>query len=153
MNKLNFSWLINDEVAGHAEPKNTDDLQWLYQQGIRALVRMSTQPKVTVTEVKQVGMDDLYEPVADFTPPSPEQLKMIVKFISSSVKANKPVGVSCGAGYGRTGTVLACYLVSHGYPAVKAIQEVRLIRPGSVETTGQEEAVGNFALEHKLKVK
>ena len=35
----------------------------------------------------------------------------------------------------------ACYLVSLGYNARKAIDEVRAKRPGSIETKVQEEAV------------
>jgi len=45
--------------------------------------------------------------------------------------------VHCGAGLGRTGTVLACYLVSRGLTAEQAIGEVRLARPGAVEAVSQ----------------
>lgn len=44
-----------------------------------------------------------------------------------------------------TGTVLACYLVSLGYNALEAIDEVRAKRPGSIETKDQEEAVKTYA--------
>ena len=47
----------------------------------------------------------------------------------------------CGGGLGRTGTLLACYLVRQGLPAAEAIERVRAVRPGSVETRQQAQAV------------
>jgi atypical dual specificity phosphatase len=45
---------------------------------------------------------------------------------------------------GRTGTFLACYLVSKGYSASNAIEKVRIKRPGSIETIEQQEVVLEF---------
>ncbi len=69
----------------------------------------------------------------------------MVDFINKSISEGKPVGVSCGAGLGRTGTVLACYLVSLGHSAEVAIGMVRTKRPGSIETETQEEAIKEYA--------
>lgn len=49
-------------------------------------------------------------------------------------------GVRC-----RTGTILACYLVSQGYKAGAAFDEVRAKRPGSVETKSQEDSIKAYA--------
>ncbi len=40
--------------------------------------------------------------------------------------------------------MLACYLISKGYKAEKAIEEVRKKRPGSIETIEQEETVMKY---------
>ena len=47
----------------------------------------------------------------------------------------------CYAGLGRTGTVAARLLVEHGANPAEAISAVRAVRPGSLETTGQEDYV------------
>jgi len=146
---MGFSWLIDNEVAGHGEPGSREDLVWLYEKGIRALVRMSEHPKVTQQDIESVGLTDLHELVTDFKAPSQEQLSRMVAFAMDSVWTGKPVGVSCGAGMGRTGTVLACYLAAKNLTAQGLILQVRSMRPGSVETEEQIEAVRIF-LQHVL---
>ena len=51
------------------------------------------------------------------------------RFVHNAIAKGRPVAVSCGAGCGRTGTVLACYLVSAGYSAEEAIQQLLALRP------------------------
>ncbi|NXW88431.1 DUS23 phosphatase, partial [Alopecoenas beccarii] len=48
-------------------------------------------------------------------------------------------------GHGRTGTMLACYLAkARDMSGADAIREIRRLRPGSIETREQEEAVIRF---------
>ncbi|MDO8490581.1 MAG: dual specificity protein phosphatase family protein [Dehalococcoidia bacterium] len=147
MTNLNFSWIIDGKLAGHQGPSSVQDLVWLKKQGMLALVRMAEEHKAQVTgsQVEQVGLWDCHEPVPDFTAPNPGQVNKMVNFITKSLSEGRPVGVSCGAGIGRTGTILACYLVSQGYEAGAAMDEVRAKRPGSIERKSQEEAVKAYA--------
>ena len=56
------------------------------------------------------------------------------------------VVVHCLGGHGRTGTMLACYLVRFlGVSGEEAIEEIRRMRPGSVETVEQEETIKKYA--------
>jgi len=147
MGELNFSWLIPGEIAGHRAPISEEDLRYLKHKGIKALVRMSEHHKAKVTgdQIEKLGFTDCHKPVPDFTAPSQEQIDKIIAFIKQSTANKKPVGVSCSAGIGRTGTILACYLVIKGWTTDKAIREVRSKRPGSIETPEQEEAIRLFA--------
>lgn len=55
------------------------------------------------------------------------------------------VAVHCMLGHGRTGTLLACYLCKEQHLAGgDAIREIRRLRPGSIETAEQEQAVIRF---------
>lgn len=150
MDRLNFSWVINSVLAGHEAPLTDGDLDFLKERGIQALVRTTElhKTRITRTQIESLGFKDCHEPVWVFTAPSPDQISRMVDFIHESVVRGEPVGVSCGAGHGRTGTILACYLikVNHCSSGEQAIQEVRLMRPGSIETVEQEEAIINYAL-------
>jgi len=81
----------------------------------------------------------------DMEAPTQEQLDRCIAAIHRANEQGLGVGLHCSAGLGRTGAVLACYFISKGLTAVNAIARVRRLRPGSIETTEQEEAVEEFA--------
>jgi atypical dual specificity phosphatase len=143
MTKLNFSWVIDGKLAGHEAPLSKQDLVWLKQQGVFALVRLIEKNKaeVSASQIGKLGMWDLHEPVPDFDVPKPDQIDRIIQFIDTAISAKRPVGVSCKFGIGRTGTILACYLVHKGDDADSAISAIRQKRPSSIETQEQVDAV------------
>jgi atypical dual specificity phosphatase len=149
---LNFSWIIDGRLAGHAAPVSQRDLERLKGQGILALVRMAekTSRAVSNEDVEKLDIWDCHVPVPDYTAPTTAQIDTMAHFIDTAIAAGRPVGVSCGAGLGRTGTILACYLVSQGYDPLRAIEEVRARRPGSIETKAQSEAVYAYARQLSL---
>src|SRR5690606_5893278 len=87
--------------------------------------------------LERYGMEYLHLPITDYHPPSIEQIQQCVAFIDR-VAQEKGVAtlIHCLAGRGRTGTMLAAYLVHHnkGMKAEDAIGIVREKRPGSMET-------------------
>jgi atypical dual specificity phosphatase len=137
----NFSWLIEGEIAGMAKPASTvSDFEFLKDNNIDAIVSLSEFP-LDENLVEEFGFEVKHIPVRDFESPRMEQVEDFLKFAKEIRTDGKKLVVHCDAGAGRTGTMLACYLVSKGYDAAKAIEEVRRKRPGSIETPGQEEIV------------
>ena len=148
--KLNFSWIDDRRVAGCRGPRSESDLQALYSFGIRALVRLEEPQKAGVTgeQVRELGIEDISEPVPDWTAPRQDQIDRIVEFVSRAKDIGKAVAISCGAGYGRTGTLLACILVDGGRTAGDAIDYLICVRPVAKEilsVPGQKAAVFEFA--------
>ncbi len=141
---MNFGWVLNDELAGSQGPSSLDDLSFLYHQGVRAVIRMEERT-IAADSGTDLDLVDMFVPVPDFTPPNQDQIQQMVEFIDQQTAEQRPVAVSCYAGIGRTGTVLACYLVHRGATAADAIKKVRELRPGSVQTPEQEAAVLQYA--------
>ena len=144
MQVMNFGWVLKDQLGGSQGPTSLDDLSFLYHQGVRAVIRMEERT-IEADAGKTVDLVDMFEPVPDFTPPEPDQIQRMIEFIDEQTEANRPVVVSCYAGIGRTGTVLACYLIHQGHGPAEAITLLRELRPGSVQTAEQEAAVYAYA--------
>ena len=143
MTLMNFSWILKDELAGSMGPSSFQDLSFLYHSGVRAVIRMEEQTVSADTE--GIDLVDMFEPVTDFTAPRLDQVQRMIEFIDQQVADLKPVVVSCYAGIGRTGTILACYLVLKGKEPAAAISHVRELRPGSIQTAEQESTVYQYA--------
>ncbi len=74
-----------------------------------------------------------------------DQIDQIVDFIQEQIKNDEPIMVHCAAGAGRTGTILACFLIKyHNLSAKNAIEKVRKERPGSIQSESQEIAIGLY---------
>src|SRR5260370_7260841 len=76
-----------------------------------------------------------------------EQIGRVVSAAREAVIRAKPVAICCLAGYGRSGTMLACYFVAEGRSASDAIRHVIFKRPCSAEllrVPGQKDAVHEF---------
>ncbi len=135
---LNFSWIVERRVGGMARPV-ARDLPWLKAQGVTAILSL------TESRPDLPGFDVLRLPVVDMTSPTVEQLHAAVAFMREVVARGGAVVAHCTAGMGRTGTILAAYLVAEGAPVEEALRRVRELRPGSVETLEQEDALAAYA--------
>mmetsp|Transcript_26595 Transcript_26595/g.61283 ORF Transcript_26595/g.61283 Transcript_26595/m.61283 type:complete len:573 (-) Transcript_26595:259-1977(-) len=81
----------------------------------------------------------------DMGTPRTDLLLDIVQVMHSIVVRGEKVAVHCHAGLGRTGLVIACFLVfSKGYEPLDAIVKTRSGRKGALQTKGQVAAVFAF---------
>lgn len=139
-----FSWIDKPHLAGMARPDSLEDLQALRGEGIDLLISLTEDPPRR-DWVNEAGLFLLHVPVPDMHPPTPEQVDECLSAIAKAHERKMGVCVHCGAGLGRTGVILACYLVTKAFSAKNAIARVRRLRPGSIETEEQAEAVSDFA--------
>ena len=146
MSVENFSWFVEGKLAASGRPHFDEDLEWLYRQGIRAIVSLTERSLKQEKAVQHKIHRFVYRhiPVRDETAPTVEQIDAFVAFVSEMNARNKSVLAHCAGGYGRTGTMLACYLVSQGWRADDAIRAVRVRRPGSIAAQVQVEGVRQY---------
>jgi atypical dual specificity phosphatase len=139
-----FSWVEQPLLSASAMPDAAEELGWLREQGIDILLSLAEEPP-TRRWIDEAGLMLVHVPVLDFEAPTPEQFEKCLAVIERAKESQMGVNVHCLAGRGRTGTVLAAYFVSKGMAARDAVQHVRGLRPGSIETPEQERAVQELA--------
>lgn len=139
-----FSWIEKPLLAGMARPTELEEFAWLREQGIQLLISLSENPPRRDL-INEAGLLLLHVPILDLHPPSSKQVELIMSAIDKAHAHKMGVGIHCGAGLGRTGTILACYLVHKGMGAANAIARIRRLRPGSIETDEQVEAIEDYA--------
>ncbi len=153
-----FYWLIEGALAGCSRPGQRrgtagssieaaldEDLGWLKGRGIDAVLSLTETP-LTVGALERHGLAGLHLPVDDLTAPTPTQLRAALAFIDWHRSLEQRVAVHCLVGQGRTGTVLAAYLIRSGLTPTEALRELRTVCPGAVENPVQERALEEFAV-------
>ena len=143
----NFSWIIENKLAGSAIPTSIDEVKWVIDQGVKSIVTIREE---TLDESWVKDVNYLHILSNDMSVPEFDDLIYAVDFIHRRITNNEPVLVHCLAGMGRTGVILACYLVKYQkMSASEATEKVREERPGSIQSYPQEEII--FRFEKSLK--
>jgi atypical dual specificity phosphatase len=139
-----FSWVDPPHLAALARPGSADDLRWLRQSGVELLVSLTEDP-LPRPWVNDAGLLSVHVPVPDLTAPTDRQFDAVLDAILRAKRSGMRAAVHCLAGLGRTGTVLAGYFVATGLDPQIAMEKVRSLRPGSIESDEQERAVRELA--------
>tara|TARA_B100000745_G_scaffold242818_1_gene165089 strand:+ start:128 stop:622 length:495 start_codon:yes stop_codon:yes gene_type:complete len=138
----NFSWIIEEKLAGSAIPTSKEEIDWLKQEGVKSIVTIREEP-LEDEWIKDVNY--LHVHSNDMGIPEFSDLVNSVDFIHQRITNDEPVMVHCLAGLGRTGTILACYLIKYeDMAADDAIEKVRRERHGSIQSFSQEEIIFRF---------
>lgn len=143
----NFSWVsINPEVkdsdynnllCGTAKPSSESDFIALSSIGVKTVLTVMEEPlEKTLSPstfefiTQTLGMNCVFFPVVDRTPPTKDQLRRMCDVINEVLYGDELISkrgvlVHCAGGVGRTNTVLASYMVlARRISSAEAIREL-----------------------------
>jgi atypical dual specificity phosphatase len=139
-----FTWVRDAKLAASGRPYSKDQVDWLRDHGVTAILSLTEKP---LPRAWTRGIETRHVPMKDHAPLSPSDMRLGADYLASALSEGKSVLVHCLAGKGRTGSVLAAYLMAYeGKTARQALDELRSTRAGSVEHA-QEPAVLEFEVE------
>ncbi|MDR0225095.1 MAG: ATP-binding cassette domain-containing protein [Burkholderiaceae bacterium] len=150
-----FAWLVAGRLAGTPQPgivQSMDtDLQALRRCGVTVLITL-TDGDLPQPELARHGLRNLHLPVHDQESPTVAQIQMLLARMSAMLRKGEVLAVHCLAGLGRTGTVLAAWLVREGLTADEALRRVRLIDARYVQSGAQEALLHDYEAALLLKI-
>jgi atypical dual specificity phosphatase len=159
-----FYWLIEGVIAGCSVPGGSPtagvenrnghnlesrlaaveaDLSWLRRQGIGAVLSL-TEEALPAEALYNQHLESLHLPVPDMAAPSPDQFRVALDFIDRARSRGEGVAVHCLMGQGRTGSILAAFLIRAGAETSDAVEQLRVLCPGALSSPPQERALQMF---------
>ena len=129
-------WVVSGKLLAGDYPGSEDPI--VKETNLKGLIHAGIRHVISLMEPQEYNRpDDLFSPyvdhmetiaekmgitvtfdqisIKDFSVPTERQMVRILNQIDMCIKYNKPVYLHCWGGKGRTGTVVGCYLVRHGF--------------------------------------
>ncbi|KAA6370976.1 MAG: putative Dual specificity protein phosphatase CDC14A, partial [Streblomastix strix] len=123
-----LNWIIPNRIMAFCSPTQKDT-STIFDWGITAVVRLNNKLYDRMKFVNNgIQHYELY-----FDDGSVPSWELVQKFLSIAEVEKGAIAVHCKAGLGRTGTLIACYMIKHyGFTALESIAYIRISRPGSI---------------------
>ena len=149
-----FHWLVPGKLAGCPMPGVVfaieHDLALLRGMGVTVLVNL-TEREMPAERLAPYGLRSYHLGIVDRGAPPLLWAKLLLAKIEVMLREGEVVAVHCLAGLGRTGLVLAGWLIREGLTADEALRRLRTLDPGFVQSQEQEDLL--HALEENLLIR
>ena len=142
MEEYPLRW-INDYLAVGYAPRSTDQLQWIHNAGISAIVNLCAECYDLHEAEKASNFEVLYLAVTDEEAPTLAQIQATVEWIDLQKDLGKKTLVHCRYGVGRTGTVVLAHLLHCGISFNEA-EKMMEHTPSWPATNVQKRCIDNY---------
>lgn len=127
------------------------DLNVMKTNGVQVIVCL-----LEWSEMRKLGISDYprkaqesgflfyHIPIRDRGTPHQNEISVLVPLLVQHLAFGQNILVHCRGGLGRAGTVCACCLGHFGYEGRLAIDTIRKLRPGAIQTSRQMECVVQY---------
>lgn len=137
--------ILNDRISRGGQPTD-DGFKQLAERGVKTVVDLRWTDEHSIPHEKQMveasGMRFVSVPMKGIGAPTLEQVSRVLSVLEDS--DSWPVFIHCRRGSDRTGTVLACYRISHDHwKNQKALEEARTYGLSAFERA-MRKFIGNF---------
>jgi atypical dual specificity phosphatase len=143
-----FHWIVPGRLAGCAAPGVSApidyDLSLLARIGITQLITL-TETDIDQEALRRYQLTNIHLPVFDHEAPSIGQTHMLLVRMQHLMEAGEVLAVHCKAGLGRTGVILAAWMIREGgLTAMDSMARLRKIEPGFIQSSEQEEFLHRY---------
>lgn len=123
--------VLPNKLYGMPAPEEKD-LKNLSDKGVKSIVCL-LEDNSNIEAYNTNGFESLWLPVPDNEAPTFEQVEKLVEFIDAQNEKNNPVAIHCQGGKGRTGTLIASYLISKGDTFEEAMNKIDKKQPNAIK--------------------
>lgn len=120
----NFRFEEEGRIARSGAPQSAAEVDWLKEQGVRAIVSLHPVPEEASARMAEIGIE--WRPIltSDFALGAPEGFVSALDFIAERAEKDPAVLIHCQGGGGRAGTAYASYLLRRGVPLPQVLDRV-----------------------------
>ncbi|MHA1989699.1 MAG: phosphatase domain-containing protein [Candidatus Hodarchaeales archaeon] len=135
--KFEFYWIIENEIAGSSLPHDKAQIDYLIEKNIKIVVSLTYGIEVG-NLLRETNIRHIHLPIPDFGVPDKETIDEFITISRTAKEKRHPILVHCYAGCGRTGVMLALYLMTfYNYKYEKTLKKIRSVRECAIESKNQ----------------